>query len=132
MKYGYNAKSGKNRGDGWILTEIFVTIAILVLLTGVITAGVNASRKSNHYHYARQQCIAAGAAQLEAITIAGQELNPAEIEGLWPGITVTVTESTGGGEWENMRLLQVDAQMQTLGRTVSVSQRRYLAVKELK
>ncbi len=114
------------------MTEIFITIAILILLTGALAAGVNASRKSNHYHHARQQCIAAGAAQLEAITVSGQELTPAEIERLWPGITVTVTESAGGGEWENMRLLQVKTQAQTLGRMISVSQRRYLAPKELK
>jgi len=105
----------RRKNNGWIATEMVVSIGILALLFSVLASSMSIARKFNKLQLVRQQCIAAGQAQLDSIAATGEAISKADSERLWPGIKFDIIQSPGSGQWEGMRLIKVT----TVGRSVN-------------
>ncbi len=105
----------RRKNNGWVATEVVVSIGILALLFFVLTSSMIIARKFNKLQLVRQQCIAAGEAQLDSIAATGEAISKGDSERLWPGIKFDVIQSPGSGQWEGMRLIKVT----TVGRSVN-------------
>jgi type II secretory pathway pseudopilin PulG len=105
----------RRKNNGWVATEVVVSIGILALLFSVLASSMSIARKFNKLQLVRQQCIAAGEAQLDSIAATGEAISEGDIERLWPGIKFDIIQSPGSGQWEGMRLIKVT----TVGRSVN-------------
>ena len=108
-----------------MLTELIISLAILAIISTGVYMSVNTFRHVNHYHHARQRCLAASQGQLDSLTVRGEPLSDEQIARMWPGVTVTVEETAGQGQWQGMKLINVTAQTDTIGKAVKIQQRRY-------
>jgi type II secretory pathway pseudopilin PulG len=105
----------RRRNNGWVVTEVVVSIGILALLFLVLASSIIIARKFNKLQLVRQQCIAAGEAQLDSIGATGEAISKEDFERLWPGMKFDIIQSAGLGQWEGMRLVKVT----TVGRSVN-------------
>ena len=105
----------RRKTNGWAATEVVVSIGILALLFSVLASSMSIARKFNKLQLVRQQCLAAGQAQLDSIAATGEAISKGDIERLWPGIKVDIIQSPGSGQWDGMRLIKVT----TVGRSVN-------------
>jgi len=97
------------RPSGFLLTELIVSLTVLGVLMVGFALSLHAFAKFNRYQLVRQRCIAAAQAQLDSISVTGKPVPEEEVRRLWPGLTVSIHESAGTGQWQGMRLVQVTA-----------------------
>lgn len=120
-------KKPDNFHRGIMLPEITVGLAVLGLLAAGIYLSTRTFKGINHYHHARQQCLAAGQAQLDSLVCRGTLLPKEQSEKLWPGVTVTVEKSAGTGPWQGLRRVCVITRcINDVGKKIEVRQSRYL------
>lgn len=122
----------QRKNNGWVATEVVVSIGILALLFFVLVSSMDIARRFNKLQLVRQQCIAAGESQLDSIAATGEAISKGDIERLWPGIKFDVIQSAGSGQWEGMRLIKVTTVGRSVNRTkdVKVELCRYYSIEE--
>jgi type II secretory pathway pseudopilin PulG len=124
------ARSTAVRCRGFLLSELIVTLALLGLIIAGLVVSMNGFALVNDYQWARQRCTAAARAQLDSLAATGRQIEPPELQRLWPGVEVTVDRSPGVGSWEGLDLVRVTASAQPGPRKITVSLVRYGAGSE--
>lgn len=117
-------KSEKYRG--YLFADMVVALSVLGFLLAGFAVSLDGFRRFNHYEMVRQRCIAAGQAQLDSISGMGRTVRDEDFERLWPELTVSIQESSGIGQWEGLRLLEVMVSGQSFNRRVHVKLSRYV------
>ncbi len=111
---------------GTMLVEISIGLAVMGILVSGVYLSMRTFKGINYYHHAKQQCMAAGQAQLDSLLCRGEQLSEQQIKELWPKITLTIEQSAGTGQWEGLQHVCVIARCTTsMGKEVKVRQSRY-------
>lgn len=116
----------RHRASGFIMAELIVSVAVLGLVItglGVTLAGF---ARFNGTQWARQQCLAAAQAQLDSLVATGRPLSEANIERLWPDMTVAMDRTPGQGQWRGLDLVEVTATENRYPRRATVRLARYI------
>ena len=113
---------------GIFLVELFVGLTVLGFLLVCLALSIYGYAKFNQYQSVRQQCIAAGQAQLDSITATGNPVSQDENKRLWPKIDVTIEQSDGSGQWTGLKLVRAKTQGMSFNTPVNVELSRYIAV----
>ena len=119
----------KNRKqNGWVLTEIVVSITLMTILLGVLAKSIGITRKFNSYQLVTQQCVAAAQSQLDSVSVSGKAIDEEAFERLWPGLRVSIERVDGAGDWQGCELVTVKTSGRSRNRPkdVIVEMSRYL------
>ena len=116
----------RTRHKGVFTSELIIGIALLMLAMAGLTISVVGISRFNHYQWTRQRCTAAASAQLDSLAAAGEPIADAEIEQLWPTVSVAIERMPGVGPWDGLELLRVTATGKVGKRPVVVCLTRYL------
>jgi len=122
--------NSRSRHRGFLVIELIVGLSILALLLGGLAYTLNGFAAFNRRQLVRQQCTAAAQAQLDSIAVTGKPLEKEELETLWPGIAVSLAQSAGAGQWQGLRLVEVEAAEKKGAHRVRVKLQRYTATQE--
>lgn len=118
--------SAKNkRREGFLLTEIVVSMAILGIIVAALALSLYGFAKFNRYQLVRQQCIAAAQAELESMAATGAPVPDEDFARLWPKLSVSVKKSPGIGQWSAMELVEVTTVGRSFDREVKIQLSRY-------
>ena len=118
--------SGKNkRYEGFLLTEIVVSMTILGILVAGLALSLHGFAKFNRYQLVRQQCIAAAQAQLESMAATGEPVPDADLGRLWSNLSVSIKRSPGTGQWSAMEFVEVTAVGKSFRKEVKIQLSRY-------
>ena len=93
------------RRGGWILAEMIASVVIASAIIAVLATGQSNAAATNKLLLARQQCIAAAEAQLDALTATGRPLDAAANKQLWPAVKVELRRQAGQGAWSGLTLV---------------------------
>jgi prepilin-type N-terminal cleavage/methylation domain-containing protein len=119
--------SGRNpRQRGFLLTELIVALTVLGILMTGFALSLHAFAQFNSYQLVRQRCIAAAQAELDSMTATGKPVPGEDFERLWPGLTVSIDESPGVGQWQGMKLVNVTTNGKSFRSKVQVRLCRYI------
>ncbi|MHC4541859.1 MAG: type IV pilus modification PilV family protein [Planctomycetota bacterium] len=119
--------SGKNeKSKGFILTEIIVALAVLGMVLAGLAMSLHGFAKFNRYQLIRQRCIAAAQAQLDSIAATGRPIGDEDLSRLWPGLTVSVKQSPGEGQWGELEFVEVTASGKSYRKDVNIKLSRYM------
>ena len=116
---------------GWAITETMLSLTLLGMLIGGLVLTQRAVGEVNAVQLLRQQCIAAGQAQLDSIAATGEAIAANEFNRLWPGIRCSVAKSPGKGDWAGLTLVEVVTTTEREGWDVEISLARYVAAREV-
>ena len=119
-------KHNKHRQHGWLMIEVLVTIWILVMLTGALTAVTLTAGKGNRQLWARQQALYAVEAQLDCLTHAAAPLPAEEFERLWPGFVSAIEFAPGTGPNEGLEYATVTVTGRVSKKDIRVTGQRYI------
>ena len=118
--------SAKNkRREGFLLTEIVVSMAILGILVAALALSLHGFAKFNRYQLVRQQCIAAAQAELERIAATGAPIPDEDFDRLWSNLNISIKKSPGIGQWSAMELVEVTTIGSSFDREVKIQLSRY-------
>ncbi|MBN2591705.1 MAG: type II secretion system protein [Sedimentisphaerales bacterium] len=121
--------SGINKKyKGVFLVELIVSLTVLGILLACLGISLYGFAKFNLYQLVRQQCIAAGQAQLDSITATGHQVSQDDIKRLWPKIDVTIEQSEGTGQWAGLKLVRAKSKGMSFSTPVNVELSRYIAI----
>jgi type II secretory pathway pseudopilin PulG len=116
-------KGGGRRA--FLATEMLVALSIL----GIVMAGLALTLHSvGRFHrllWCRQQCLAAGQAQIDSLISTGHGLDPNTLSNLWPRVSTDVEVGPGRGQWQGLDLVKVTASMPDGSHTVRMTLSRY-------
>ena len=114
--------------SGWMLAEVLTSLAIVgMLLTGLALA-LGGLKRFNAFQLLRQQCLAAGQAQLDSIAATGQPITREDLARLWPGLSAQIDRSAGQGDWAGLTLVKVSTAGTTdYRKKVTLTLSRYIA-----
>ncbi len=115
----------RTRG-GWMLVEAVVTVALLGMVAAALSVTQAEAGRFNAIQLMRQRCIAAASAQLDSVAATAQELPPAEVSRLWPGVKTQVSRAAGQGQWQGLTLVTAKAVGDARGHVVSIELARYV------
>ncbi|HOM77135.1 MAG TPA: hypothetical protein PLX18_05925 [Anaerohalosphaeraceae bacterium] len=113
---------------GFLTIEMFVTLALLMMLFVLLTDTLLQTGRLNRTQWAEQMCLAAVQAQLDSLTARGKPLDPADCRRLWPAVDMTVQLSPGEGPWAGLTKADVQAEQRIFRKTIRIRQSRYLLV----
>lgn len=120
--------SAKNlKYKGYLLTEIIVSIAVLVILILAFTMSLNGFVRFNRVQLVRQQCTAAAQAQLDSIATTGKPIPDEDFKRLWPKLNISFKQSDGTGQWQGTKLVEVEANGMGFSHPVKIRLSRYIA-----
>jgi len=120
--------TGRNpRERGFLLTELIVTLTVLGILMTVFAMSLRAFAEFNSCQLVRQRCIAAAQAQLDSIVATGKPVAGEDFERLWHGLTVSIDQSPGAGQWQGMKLVKVTTTGKSFRSKVQVRLCRYIS-----
>ena len=121
-------KTRKAQPGGWMLAEVLTSLAIVgMLLTGLGLA-LGGLKRFNAFQLLRQQCLAAGQAQLDSIAATGQPITREDLARLWPGLSAQLDRSAGQGDWAGLTLVKVSTAGTTdYRKKVTLTLSRYIA-----
>ena len=121
--------SGINKKHkGVFVVELFVGLTVLGILIACLAVSLYGYAKFNRYQLVRQQCIAAGQAQLESLTATGQQVSQDDMKRLWPKIDVTIEQSEGTGQWSDLQLVCAKTKGMSFDKQIDVELSRYIAI----
>ena len=115
----------RKKYGGFTLIEIMVSVAVLGLVLGGLALSLHGFAKFNRIQWMRQHCIAAAQAQLDSIAVTGEAIRDEDFKRLWPNLSFSFKESSGAGQWEGMKLIEVTANGMSFGKEVKVQMCRY-------
>ncbi len=118
---------GRQRPRGWIMIELLVALGILGILLAALGRIQYQLGTFNAVQWTKIRCITAGQGQLDSMASRGELIGDRELERLWPGIRVEVSQSAGQGDWQGLTLVMVKAGGTVKGREVKVELARYMA-----
>jgi type II secretory pathway pseudopilin PulG len=113
------------RREGFLLTEIVVSMAILGILVAALALSLHGFAKFNRYQLVRQQCIAAAQAELESMSATGAPIPDDDFDRLWSNLNISIKKSPGIGQWSAMELVEVTAVGSSFNREVKIQLSRY-------
>lgn len=119
-------RSVARRASGALLTETLVTVFLVGLMIGTFAVAMTACGRWNSYLMARERCIAAGQAQLDALASGGEALSEEEVGRLWPFVRVSIEQEPGEGDWTGLTRVSVTAAT-VQGKSQHVRLSRYMA-----
>jgi len=114
------------RPSGFLLTELIVSLSVLAILMVCFALLLQAFAKFNGYQLVKQRCISAGQAELDSLTATGRPIPSEDFERLWPRLAVSIEESSGTGQWQAMKLVQVTTSGRSFRNKVQVRLCRYI------
>jgi len=114
--------------NGYLLIEIIVSIAVLGILILAFTLSLNGFARFNRVQLVSQQCTAAAQAQLDSIAATGKPVSNEDFQRLWPKLSVSIKQSDGTGQWQGLKLLEVEANGMGFSHPVKIRLSRYIAV----
>jgi len=114
------------RHRGFLMTELIVSIIVLGVIITAFASSLISFARFNHHQLVRQRCISAGQATLDSIAATGKPISAQDLERLWPGVTISIQEADGTGQWQGMRILQVRTRANSFNRKVEVRLCRYV------
>jgi len=114
------------RNPGFILAELIVGVTVLAALIICVTLSLHGFRQFNHYQWMRQHCLAAAQAQLDSVATTSAVIPDAQLQALWPRVTVSLARHPGQGDWEGLQRIDVTALGKSYERTVKVKLSRYV------
>lgn len=117
----------ENRHNGYLLTELMVAMAVLVVILACMAMSLKTFKKINQYQLTRQRCIAAAQAQLDCIAVTGQPISDGDFKRLWPKMNIEIVQTAGKEQWQGLELIKVKATAGTDNKDVSVELARFLA-----
>ena len=109
-----------------MLVECVVSLSVMAMLTAGLAVSQWRTGEFNAIQLARMRCIAAGTAQLDALSARGVPLADEEERRLWPTVTCSIERSEGRGDWASTTLVTVTARATVKGKPVKVSLGRYI------
>ena len=109
------------------MTEMIVSMSVLAMILIGTAASLYSFRQFARCQWVRQQCMAAAQAQLDSLTATQHALPDAELNRLWPRVTLTTQRSDGEGQWQGLQLLEVTAQGRSDRHVVTVRLSRYVS-----
>jgi len=119
--------SGKlKETTGFLMTELIVALTLLGLIFAGLAVSMHGFGAFNRYQWARQQCLAAAQAQLDSVAARGTPIDSAQCERLWPGVTISVQQAPGMGQWEGLQRIEVTATAPAGPRQTTVALARYV------
>ena len=113
------------RHEGFLLTEIVVSMAILGILVAALALSLHGFAKFNRYQLVRQQCTAAAQAELESMAATGAPVTDEDFDRLWSDLDVSIKKSPGTGQWSAMELVEVTTVGRSFDREVKIQLSRY-------
>ncbi len=116
--------------NGLVMVEILVCLFLVLALTAALMTAIRFFGHANRQQLARQQCIAAAQAQLDAIVSGGSPLSEQDMKALWPAVTCTVDKVPGLDVWQALDLYTVNAKAVVHGREISIQAKRYIRRQE--
>ncbi len=120
------------RGRGWVAAEALVATVLLTMIMLGVSATINAAGRVNRLHLLRQQCTAAGLAQLESLSATGEVLTDEQFRRLWPKLTCRIERTAGEGDWAGLVLCKAVVSGKARELAVTVTLARYLPAGEAK
>ena len=118
--------AGKNIYKGYLLTELMVAMAVLVIILSCMAMMLKVFRDVNQYQLTRQQCIAAAQAQLDCIAVTGRPIIEEDLKRLWPEVNIITEQSDGKNQWQGLALVKVKATAKAGRKNVTVELARYI------
>ncbi len=115
---------------GFLSIEILVTLALLMMLFGVLMEMMFRSARFNRVQWARQTCLNAVQAQLDCLTALGRPLPDEECRRLWPAVQLTVRLTPAEGTWAGLTRAEIQAEQRILRKTIRIQQSRYVLLQE--
>jgi type II secretory pathway pseudopilin PulG len=122
--------SKKIKCRGILMTELMVSMAVLITILACMAMSLKAFRSLNENQLTKQQCISAAQAQLDSIAATGEPISEKDIQRLWPRMRVEIKKSDGSGQWQGLKLFKVRATAKAENRDVSVELARYFAAEK--
>ena len=119
-------KMNRQRNPGFMLAELIVGITVLAALIISVMLSLHGFRQFNHYQWMRQHCLAAAQAQMDSVATTSALIPEAQLQALWPRVTVSLARHPGQGQWQGLQRLDVTAQGKSYERTVKVQLSRYI------
>ena len=113
------------RHEGFLLTEIVVSMTILGILVAALALSLHGFAKFNRYQLVRQQCTAAAQAELESMAATGAPVTDEDFDRLWSDLDVSIKKSPGTGQWSAMELVEVTTVGRSFDREVKIQLSRY-------
>jgi hypothetical protein len=113
---------------GFLVLETVAALTILATIMIGLAVSMDGFARFNRYLLMKQQCMAAAAAELDSISVTGRPISEEDFERLWPGLSVSVEQSGGTGQWEGMKLVEVTTSARSYRKEVSVRLSRYILV----
>jgi len=114
------------RHRGYLITEMIVSLSVLGVLITALASSLIGFARFNHYQLVRQRCISAGQATLDSIASTGSAIPGEDFERLWPGVTISIQQRDGTGQWQGMKFLQVRTRANSFNRKIEVQLSRYV------
>jgi type II secretory pathway pseudopilin PulG len=111
--------------NGFLLTEMVVSLAVLITILACMALGLKTFRELNRYQLARQRCIAAAQSQLDSIAATGRQISEEDSKRLWPTTAIEINKSDGTGRWEGLKLVRVKATSKEMRKDVIIELARY-------
>jgi len=117
----------KRRYGGFLFAEIAVGLTVMAMLLAGVAFSLNGIAKFNHYQLVRQQCIAAGQAELDSFTAMGRPIEDEDFSRIWPQLNVSIEKSAGQGQWQGIQLVKVTTSGKYLRKQVIIELSRYIS-----
>jgi type II secretory pathway pseudopilin PulG len=119
-------KTLSRKQHAFLTVEVLVTLAVLIMLWGLLMETMLQAGRTNRAQWARQTCIEAVQAQLDCLTALGKPLPEEDCRRLWPNIHLTVQLRPAEGIWSGLTCAAVQAEQRIFRKTIRIQQTRYL------
>ena len=109
----------------FLATEMLVALSILGILMAGLAVTLHGVGRFHRLLWCRQQCLAAGQAQIDSLISTGHGLDPKALSALWPRVVMDVEVRPGQGQWQGLDQVKVTASMPDGSHTVRMTLSRY-------
>ena len=116
----------KYKSKGLIFYELMTAMFIIAIMIGGMSVMFKGMGTLNSLSFAKRKCSNANIAQLDCVSTNGTLLTPLQIDALWEGVTIETLKTPGKDNWQGLTWVVVKSNVVTHGRTVTVSQGRYI------
>ena len=118
------------KNNGWILTETAVVIFLLFVFFIAMVSVTATFKHLNFLTLKKQQCLAAGRAQLDSVIATGKSIDEIDFKRLWPGIEVVIDRNPAQGDWEGLNRCVVVTKTKVRKRYIETKLCRYYHARE--